>query len=191
MDLKRTAREIGLFETAINLAKVCDSNDVIQKVGAAMPLPDDDIEDRVDQAARWLIGFNKQKYFFLTPEIALIDAMSKNAGENTEIIVAVPCDLDSDQKERLINNLPKNLNVVTWEEPYFLQSFFPANGMIVICGYLGNNRAMVLPDTYRMFEHYSRFLGKKVFLPYKELDTAIRFDDWIEISQIKLTNEWR
>ena len=37
MDIQKTAREIGLFETAINLAKVSNSADVIQKVGTSIP----------------------------------------------------------------------------------------------------------------------------------------------------------
>ena len=40
MDMHRTAKEIGLFLTAINLVAVMDSPDVQDKVGASMPLPD-------------------------------------------------------------------------------------------------------------------------------------------------------
>lgn len=43
MDMQKTAREIGLFETAVNLVAVCDSSDVQTKVGASMPLPDANI----------------------------------------------------------------------------------------------------------------------------------------------------
>ena len=50
---------------------------------------------------------------------------------------------------------------------------------------------MVLPDTYRMVEHYSGFLGKKVFIPYKELETAARYDGWLEVSQQRLSMKWR
>ena len=191
MDIQRTAREIGLFETAVNLAEVSSSADVIQKVGAFMPLPDADIDSRVVRAAKWLCGYGKKKYLFLTPEIALIDAMSGIADKNTEIIIAVPCDLDSDAKERLRSNLPHGIHVTILEEPYFPQSFFPGNGMMVICGYLGNDRAMVMPDTYRMVEHYGGFPGKKVFLPYREMDTAARFGGWLEVGQQRISVKWR
>lgn len=191
MDMQRIAKEIGLFETAINLAKVRGSTDVIQKVGASIPLPDDDIGCRTNWAARWLCEHGKKKYLFLTPEIALIDEMSRIADKNTEIIIAVPCDLESDTKDRLCNNLPHGINVTILEEPYFPQSFFPGNGMIVVCGYLGNDRAMVMPDTYRMVEHYSGFLGKKVFLPYREMDMAARFKGWMEVGQQRLSYKWR
>lgn len=191
MNMQKTVREIGLFETAVNLAMVSNSADVIQKVGASMPLPDERIRVRVGQVAEWLLSFGKSKYMFLTPEITLIEEMGKQSNNKTEAIIAVPCDLDPEVKERLNNNLPHGVVVTILEEPYFPQSFFPGNGMIVISGYLGNGRAMVLPDTYRMVEHYSGFLGKKVFVPYKELDAATRYDGWMEISQQRLSVKWR
>lgn len=125
MDIQKTAREIGLFETAINLAKVSNSADVIQKVGTSMPLPNEDIGIRVKQIAKWLYNFNKNKYMFLTPEIALFEEMSKLANTHIEIIIAIPCDLEQEAKERLKNNLPRNITVTVLEEPYFPQSFFP------------------------------------------------------------------
>lgn len=191
MDIQKTAREIGLFETAVNLAKVSNSADVIQKVGASMPLPDEGIVDRVGLVAKWLLDFDKSKYMFLTPEIALIERMGKLASSYTEIIIAVPCDLEQEAKERLNNNLSHGITVSILEEPYFPQSFFPGNGMMVISGYLGGDRAMVLPDTYRMVEHYNGFLGKKVFVPYRELDVAMRYEGWMEISQQRLSAKWR
>jgi len=188
--MQKTAREIGLFETGINLSLVCNSTDVIRKVGASMPLPDEDITNRISQIAEWLHSFGKSKYMFLTPEIALIEEMSK-LSKRDEVIIAIPCDLEKEAKERLRNNLPRGMEVTILEEPYFPQSFFPGNGLIVVCGYSADGRAMVLPDTYRMVEHYSGFLGKKVFIPYKELATAARYDGWLEVSQQRLSAKWR
>lgn len=191
MDMKKTAREIGLFETAVNLARVKKSTEVIQKVGAAMPLPDEDIRDRIGQIADWLIGFGKNKYMFFMPEIALIEKVGRMAKDNMEMIIAIPCDLEHETKERLINNLPHTIKVTILEEPFFPQLFFPENGMLVISGYLGGDRPMVLPEVYRMVEHYSGFLGKKVFIPYIELDTAMRYEGWMEIGQQRLSTKWR
>lgn len=191
MDLQKTAKEIGLFELASNLSKVRTDSDIIQKVGASMPLPDENISAKIGIIAEWILSFNKSKYLFLTPEIALIEEIKKKSCHQIEIIIAVPCDLDSDAKNRLSNNLPKGMPVSVLEEPYFPQSFFPSNGMIVCCGYLANNRLMVLPDTYRMAEHYSGFLGKKVFIPYKELETATRCENWIEIKSQQFDMIWK
>ena len=191
MDVQKTAKEIGLFETAINLSKVGNSSDIIQKIGMSMPFPDKGIETQLVKIAEWLLSFEKNKFMFLTPEIALIDVIGKIANKNTEVIITVPCDLDLETKERLINNLPDTLSVTILEEQYFPNSFFPSNGMIVICGYLGSNRAMVLPDTYRMIEHYSGFLGKKAFIPYIEIETSTRFDGWFEVKKQRITTNWR
>lgn len=190
MDMQKTVKEIGLFETGINLSRVCSSADVIRKVGASMPLPDRGIADRIPQIAAWLDGFGKNKYMFLTPEIALIEAMSK-LSDQAEVILTIPCDLEAEAKERLRNNLPHGMKITVLEEPYFPQSFFPGNGLIVVCGYSAGGRSMVLSDTYRMVEHYSGFLGRKVFIPYTELATAERYDGWIEVSQQRLSTKWR
>ena len=191
MDIQKTVREIGLFETAINLAEVSNSADVIQKVGASMPLPNEDIGVRVEQVAKWLCDFGKSQYMFLAPVFALIEEMGKLVDSRMEFIIAIPCNLEQEVKERLRNNLPHRIVVTVLEEPYFPQSFFPGNGMLVICGYLAGNRALVLPDTYRMIEHYSGFLGKKVFVPYEELDIATRYEGWMEIKQQRLSVKWR
>ena len=190
MDLRKTAREIGLFEMGINLSRVVGSADVRRKVGASLPLPDEDIAASVPQIAAWLHSFGKSKYLFLTPEIALIDEMAKSAAEDEEIIIAAPSDLEPDVKERMANNLPRGLAVTMLEEPFFHRSFFPGNGMIVACGYSAAGRAMVLPDTYRMIEHYSCFRGKKAFIPYVELETAARYDDWREANPQRLSMKW-
>lgn len=190
MNLQKTAREIGLFETGINLSKVCNSMDVVQKVGASMPLPNESITNQIPKIAEWLHSFGKSKYLFLTPEIALIEEISKLSSK-AEVIVAIPCELEEEAKERVKNNLPRGLTVTILEEPFFPQSFFPGNGLLVICGYSAGGRPMVLPDTYRMVEHYSGFLGKKAFIPYVELETAARYDEWLEINQQRLVEKWR
>ena len=191
MDMLRTIREIGLFETAINLEKVSESADVILKVGASMPLPDVGVGERLESIAEWLYNFGKNKYMFLTPEIALIEKVAEHAGADMESIIAIPCDIEEEAKERLKNNLPHGIKITVLEEPYFPGDFLPEKSMLVVCGYSGGGRVMVLPDTYRMAEHYNSFLGKKVFVPYVELDTSARYNGWIEIDKRRFRAEWR
>ena len=93
MDVRKTAREIGLFETGINLARVLGSPDVLAKVDLSMPLPDEDIADSVPQIAAWLRGFGKRKYLFLTPEIALIEEMARLGQPQEEVTLVLPWDL--------------------------------------------------------------------------------------------------
>lgn len=192
MDLQKTAREIGLFEMGLNLSKVLSSADVQRKAGACMPLPAQDIAQRVQQISDWLHGFGKRKYLFLTPELALIEALSTlSCRKSDEAIIAIPCDMDAESKERLLNNLPRSMSVRIQEEPFFDQTIFPGNGMMVVCGYCAEGRAMVLSDTYRLVEHYRDFRGKVVFLPYTELDRAERYDGWMELKPQRLSAKWR
>lgn len=39
MDILKTVREIGFFETSCNLAEVLESSDIWAKAGSMMPLP--------------------------------------------------------------------------------------------------------------------------------------------------------
>ncbi len=191
MDIQGTAREIGLFETAINISKVKNSIDVINKIGMSFPLPDDAIKDRTKKVAEWLLGFGKSRYMFFMPELALIEEMKKRMDNHFEVIIVIPSDLDMDAKERINRNLPKEVKTIILPEPFFIDSFFPRNGMIVASGYFGCERAMVLPDTYRMIEHYRCFHGKKVFVPYVELAEAYHYEQWKEINQSRLSAIWR
>ena len=191
MDMQKTAREIGLFETAVNLVSVCDSIDVREKIGDSLPLPDTYISQNIKDIATWLVSFKKNKYLFVMPEIALAEAMAELVDSNIEIIFLVSCDMDSEAKERLENNLPKQMKVSILEEPFFPSDFFPGNGMLVISGYMAGTRSMVLTDTYRLIEHYSGFLGKRAFVPYCEIESAYRYEGWLEAGQNRINIIWR
>ena len=180
-----------MFETAVNLVSVYDSSDVHAKVGASMPLPDVRITQNIKSIAEWLVSFRKKKYLFMMPEIALVEAMAELVDCDTEIIFLVPCDMDGEAKERLRNNLPKQVKMSILEEPFFPSDFFPGNGMIIVTGYMAGDHAMVLADTYRLIEHYNGFLGKRAFVPYCELTSAYRYDGWLEVGQNRLNIRWR
>lgn len=190
MDVLKTVREIGFFEMGLNLVKVIDSNDVKLKAGAVMPLPERQLAEYVEKIVEWLNGFDKNKYMFLTPEIAIIERMAK-INNQKEAIILIPCDMETEVKERLKENLPKEMKTELLEEPYFPEKFLPGNGILVICGYMAGKRLMVLSESYRMIEHYSGFHGKKVFVPYTEIADAIRYEGWMEVGACKFSNIWR
>lgn len=158
-----------------------DSREVREQAGAYMPLPDNDVAARVQAVAEWLHGLDKTRYMFLTPELALMDELAK-LSQNAEMIVTIPHDMDPDVRDRLQNNLPKRVKTTLLEEPFTLTNFYPSNSVIVICGYLGGGRPMVMYDTYRMAAQYSRFYGKIVFVPFAVLDSALRYDGWRELN---------
>ena len=195
MDLLKTVREIGFFETGNNLVPLLKSEDVQLKAGEVMPLPNQDLIKAISEIADWLASFGKHKYLLLTPEIKLIDYLTKHEDKN-ETIILVPSDMEKEVKERLSVNLPKGVEVSLLEEPYFPKNFCPSNGLLVVCGYIAGGRLMVLPETYRMIDHYvidhyGGFLGKKVFVPYVELTEAIRYEGWMEVSSDAFSAVWR
>lgn len=192
MNTRKTACEIGLFETAFNMAQIMNSPTAAAKAGAFMPLPAADIKRRIHETAVRLLDLKKKKYMFLTPEIAILEEMAALSPNSClEAILSLPCDMDIQSRERLKDNLPRGIEVEILNEPYFPNAFFPGNGAIVICGYTGGDRLMVLSSTYRMAEHYSGFLGKKVFVPYVEFDISVHCDGWMELNPLIPTEEWR
>lgn len=190
MDAIMINREIGFFLACKNLANVLGSEEVRTKVGAVMPLPQENFSSVIENAADWLSSFGKSKYLFFTPEIGLIERLPA-CKEKTESIIMIPSDMDEEIKRRLKENLPSNMKVSLWKEPDFPKAIIPANGIIVVCGYMAGERLMVLPETYRMINHYADFKGKKVFVPYTTLNESIRYYEWIEVSSDKFSEIWR
>ena len=177
---------------AKNVASLTGSEDIMEKVGGSMPLPDTDAADRIVSAAEWLIGFGKSRYMFLNPEIALIEELLKQTDGSAQITIVLSSDLDEETRERIKNNIPGEDTVELLDEPHFPKgSFLPGNGLIVMSGYLGGCRAMVTEDTYRVADHYSEFLGKKVFVPYTEQSYSGRPAGWIETKQDMINEIWR
>lgn len=191
MDLLKSVREIGFFEMGVNLTRVLNSEAVWTKAGAIMPLPEIGLLDNVGRIAEWLASFGKSKYMFLTPELALIEHLAALC-PGQEAIMVVSSDTEEEVRMRLQNNLPKHMRTLLLEEPFFPEEFYPQNGIIVACGYLAGGRAMVLPEIYRMIDHYvGGFYGKKVFVPYTELAEGTRYDGWLEASVDKFSRIWR
>ena len=191
MDIKKTAREIGFFETALNMESIGITEALQEKVGAEFPLPSGDTKLTCEDAARRLIASGKSKFLFLTPEIALIEAMATHTDCDAEVIIAIPCDMDVESEERLLNNLPRSIEVHALKEPYFPDGFLPGNGMIIVCGHAAGEHMMVLPETYRMIEHYGTFMGRQIFIPYVATAAAERFEGWFETNSDRLNMNWR
>ena len=178
MDARKIALEIGLFETALNLEK-----SGLKGVDVFMPLPSSGINEKIYNSAKWLLNFGKIKYMFLTPEIALIEAMAEQ-NRNIEAVVVIPCGMDQEAEERLENNLPSKIPVSIIKEPYFPENFIPKDSLIVTCGYSAGKYSMVMNETYRLIEHYGGFHGKKVFVPYVSLEHFEACDGWRQTASL-------
>jgi hypothetical protein len=49
---------------------------------------------------------------------------------------------------------------------------------------------MVLPETYRLIDHYGGFKGRKLFIPYVTIPTPAPYDEWIEMDIRKFSMVW-
>lgn len=195
MDAIKTVREIGTFMANENIVAVIDSEDVRSKVGAVMPLPGNDFEEYMDRAADYVASFGKSKYMFFSSEMGLIERLP-SCKDRTESIIMVPGDMDPEIKERIKDNLPKNMNVALLDETKYPESvgieFRPRNGIIIVSGYLAGDRIMVLPETYRLINSYCNgFMGKVVFVPYTSIQESTRYTDWLEVGADKFNEIWR
>lgn len=191
MDPRGTAGEVGVITLMANIEEVRESEEVRSKVGAVVPLPGEGFSSKIPVIAEWISDFNKNMIMFISPEINLIEAISPIIPKLNAIIV-VPSDMDEEVKERVADNIPKCVNTTLLYEPFFPETKFrPNNGLIVACGYKTGGRLMVLPETYRLIEHYDSFYGKKVFIPYISMDDAIRYPGWMEISRTYFDDIWK
>lgn len=193
MDILKTAREIGFYETAINVQKVGVTETLREKVGTSFPLPPEDVMEDCTKIAKWLLSFNKSKYMFTSPEIALIEEMAKYAGSgrNFEVGIIIPNGMEAEIAERLHNNLPANVKISLLEAPYCWHDFRPDNGMVVTVGYLGREHVMVLFETQCVLGYIRGFMGCKVFIPYAEESVAERYEGWIETNASQFKEMWR
>lgn len=193
-DLRKTAREIGVMQLAANLWELRGSREVLSAAADYLPMPNGDMTERIDRIAAWLLSFGKTYYLFLTPEVALAEAMLRQASDaKTEVLFVLPSTMDADVAERIRGNLPRGgrVSVLTERDP--LDDFFPRNTMMVVSGYLGRDHMMILEDDiYRLVEqHCGSFYGRKAFVPYAELDQAVRYEGWMELSREKINTVWR
>lgn len=191
MDIIKTVREIGLFEAARNLSMAADSLDVRNKIEESMPMPQGDFAAWISATVDHLLKYGKHKILLLSPEIALLEEFAARKVSGIRVILAIPCDMDPESKARLRNNIPTGILVQILDEPYFPETFTPANGMIVSFGYMASDRLMVLPECYRMTEHYGGFWGEKVYVPFVIRKDSVRFGNWMEINPSKFTDVWK
>ena len=112
-DLRKVAMEIGIMQQAANLSHVCNSQELQSWASGIMPLPQGNMFARIDEIAKWLIGFKKDRYLFLMPEIVLAEAMAEQV---PEIFFVIPSTMDAAIRERIENNLPKKGNVQVLHE---------------------------------------------------------------------------
>ena len=67
MNIREIVKEVGYFETSLNLLPALGSADAAERIAADMPLPSADIGERIEAYAKGIAEKGKKKIFLLTP----------------------------------------------------------------------------------------------------------------------------
>ena len=163
IDIKSNINETGVVETLCVLHNYANSFELINDASMHLPIPADDIYDKLNSIVDSLASLKKEKILLLTPEIAVIERL--NTVESVEeVIICLPSDYDEDTYERIFNNKPVNVKITFIKENEVPLDFNGKNAAIVVFGFCDDERALVLNYNYRMMERYKAFYGYKILV---------------------------
>lgn len=171
IDIKSNINETGVVETLCVLHNHANSSVVTNDASLHLPIPDDDIHNKLNGIVNSLAGLKKEKLLFLTPEIAVIERLD-TIERVEEVIICLPSDYDEDTYERIFNNKPVNdfnnkpvnVKITFIKENEVPLDFNGKNAAIVAFGFCDDERALVLNYNYRMMERYKAFYGYKILV---------------------------
>ena len=123
MNIREIVKEVGYFETSLNLLPALGSADAAERIAADMPLPSADIGERIEAYAKGIAKKGKKKIFLLTPEIALIEKLAEYPENIESVLIVLPSDMDPEMCERIGKNLLKTVDIQLIREPFFRRIF--------------------------------------------------------------------
>ncbi len=188
IDISQMICEIGLLETICMMQKVGFDN-IDERVLSCIPatVSLSDVGQRLSHITECVMESGKQDILLLSPEIALLERCSSRS--NVRFRIIIPRDMDEDVASRVKCNIPNTMSVSFIDEPFYPSGFYPSNGLIMAFGFQNGDRAMLLPSTYRILEHYRGFMGRKVFVPINGRGQCIRAAAWVECYKGAYFNE--
>lgn len=188
IDIKSNINETGVVETLCVLHNHANSSDVTNDASLHLPIPYDDIHNKLNSIVNSLAGLKKEKLLFLTPEIAVIERL--NTVECIEeVIICLPSDYDEDTYERIFNNKPVNVKITFIKENEVPIDFNGKNAAIVAFGFCDDERALVLNYNYRMMERYKAFYGYKILVSCGNHMSNARPVGWTPVNTYEFFNE--
>lgn len=163
IDIKSNINETGVVETLCVLHNYANSFELTNDASMHLPIPADDIRDKLNSIVDSLARLKKEKLLLLTPEIAVIERLGTIESVE-EVIICLPSDYDEDTYERIFNNKPVNVKITFIKENEVPLDFNGKNAAIVAFGFCDDERALVLNYNYRMMERYKAFYGYKILV---------------------------
>lgn len=188
IDIKSNINETGVVETLYVLHNYTNSSEITNDASLHLPIPDDDIHNKLNSIVNSLAELKKKKFLFLTPEIAVIERL--DAVECVEeVIICLPSDYDEDTYERIFNNKPVNVKITFIKENEVPLDFNGKNAAIVAFGFCDDERALVLNYNYRMMERYKAFYGYKILVSCGNHMSNARPVGWTPVNTYEFFNE--
>lgn len=188
IDIKSNINETGVVETLCVLHNYANSFELTNDASMHLPIPEDDIRDKLVSIVNSLSELNKKKLLFLTPEIAVIERL--NTIECIEeIIICLPSDYDEETYERIFNNKPVGVKITFIKENEVPLDFTGSNAAIVAFGFCDAGRALVLNYNYRMMERYKAFYGHKILVSCGNHMSNARPIGWTPVNTYEFFNE--
>ena len=168
MNIRETAAEIGMLAT-MQLIEPHAGDPEIRSALGDLPVPCG-VSERIREIADALEACPKKTLMFLSPEMALIDALAERHTRH-EIIVFMPCDMDALAAQRLRANVPEGVEIAFLSEPFFPAGVTPANSVLLTFGFQSDQRIQLSQTACRLMERYGAFPGLKLFIPYTAAST--------------------
>lgn len=187
IDIKSNINETGVVETLCVLHNYTNNSEITNDASLHLPIPDEDIHNKLNILVNSFAELKKEKLLFLTPEIAVIERL--DAVECVEeVIVCLPSDYDEDTYERIFNNKPVNVKITFIKENEVPLDFNGKNAAIVVFGFCDDERALMLNYNYRMMERYKAFYGYKILVSCGNHMSNVRPVGWTPVNTHEFFN---
>ncbi len=189
-NIKNNLFETGLIETLSVVFKYIDDEDIIADTSLYLPIPEGSIEGMAQSIAEYLDSLGKEKLLFLTPEIAVIEAVA-NCKNIKEIIICLPTETTNDVRECIESNMPsaKQISFIKSTETPAHSDFKVENSAIVCFGFWEGERAIVLNNNYKMMQMYKDFYGDKILISCGNGACGARPIGWTPINTYDFFNK--
>ena len=194
IDIKSNINETGIVETLCVLHNHASDPEIMIDASFHLPVPKDDIHNKLNSIVESLAGLKKKKLLFLTPEIAVIERLDTIECIE-EVIICLPSDYEEDTYERIFNNKPivfdgkpVDIKITFIKENEVPLDFTGNNAAIVVFGFCDDERALILNYNYRMMERYKAFYGYKILVSCGNHMSSARPVNWTPINTHEFFN---
>lgn len=183
MDYSGAIEEIGILETNLQIEKYLENEELIQEISMNMPIPSSiNTKKIIRNGLKEVVKLKKKNLFVLSNEIAFFEEIFNKKIQFDNIIVVLSRNLTSEQKNNIIKNAHKNINMTFINELEYPTFLKPNNSVLLSFGYVVGNNCIISENVYRMIEIYKDFLGEKIFIGCVDSEFIEKPKGWLMIN---------